>query len=450
MELKDFIERLNVLEKDVVILRKENAQLKDRLAFYENPKNSRNSSIPPSKDENRPRPNQSLRKPSGKKPGGQLGRKGKTLEMSKNPDEIINLVPTYCNVCGSSLESAVTSDLKARQVVDIPIPKAVFTEYRSFAKTCNCGCKTREGFPAGVNSPIGYGARTESLIGYFHARQYLPFARMRELFNDVFDLKISEGGIHYLLERFSKKTEPIYQQIKQRIFNSSIVGVDETGARVDGNKNWFWTWQNKNLTYIAHSSNRGRATVVREFPKGLPNSVIVRDGWRAQAATPARYHQMCLAHLRRHLNYLNEKYSKAIWGREFSALLKTALELDKKTNTTNKYIKERNKIICTLTRMLDNPPDKIHKELYTFFKSMVREKQNLFIFLFLENVPPDNNGSERAVRNIKVKQKISGQFKVERAAQNFAKLRSVIDTIIKNNKNVLEGLSTIAQLKIVN
>ncbi|MGY0425512.1 MAG: hypothetical protein ACWIPI_01600, partial [Polaribacter sp.] len=43
--------------------------LKKRLAKYETPKTSRNSSVPPSKDENRPKANQSLRKYSGKKLG---------------------------------------------------------------------------------------------------------------------------------------------------------------------------------------------------------------------------------------------------------------------------------------------------------------------------------------------------------------------------------------------
>ena len=78
---------------------------------------------------------------------------------------------------------------------------------------------------------------------------------------------------------------------------------------------------------------------------------------------------------------------------------------------------------------------------------MLRERQHLFTFLFIENVPHDNNASERAIRNIKVKQKISGQFKTTRAAQNFAKIRSVIDTTIKNGENVLGALVLIAELR---
>lgn len=76
---------------------------------------------------------------------------------------------------------------------------------------------------------------------------------------------------------------------------------------------------------------------------------------------------------------------------------------------------------------------------------MSRERQHLFTFLFTEDVPPDNNASEWAIRNVKVKQKISGQFKTQRAAQDFAKIRSVIETAIKNGRNVLEALVLIAK-----
>ncbi|MCF6307542.1 MAG: IS66 family transposase, partial [Flavobacteriaceae bacterium] len=54
---------------------------------------------------------------------------------------------------------------------------------------------------------------------------------------------------------------------------------------------------------------------------------------------------------------------------------------------------------------------------------------------------------ERAIRNVKVKQKISGQFKIQKSAKNFAKIRSVIDTTIKNGMNVLESLSLIAKFE---
>jgi len=295
---------------------------------------------------------------------------------------------------------------------------------------------------------VSYGGNVEALIAYFHARQYLPFARMKETFNDVFGLPISEGGIHYLLKRFAQKTGPIYQTIKHRMQVSPVIGNDETGAKVNGNKHWFWAWQTPNLTFIAHSNNRGSETNNREFPQGFPQSTLVHDGWRAQLNTVSQNHQACLAYLQRRLNYLNQLYPNQKWGTGFLKLLYDSLGINKMDFQNPQYNSVRASIIQPFEFLLDNPPNKEQKKLYTFYKRMLRERKDIFTFLFLFNVPPDNNASERAIRNIKVKQKISGQFKVEQAAQNFAKLRSVIDTTIKNGLNVLEALTLIAKLDL--
>ena len=78
---------------------------------------------------------------------------------------------------------------------------------------------------------------------------------------------------------------------------------------------------------------------------------------------------------------------------------------------------------------------------------MVKYRAYLLNFLHYPNVPPDNNGSERAIRNVKVKQKISGQFKAMAGAKQFAVLRSITDTAIKNGKNVFNELVFIANYK---
>lgn len=62
-------------------------------------------------------------------------------------------------------------------------------------------------------------------------------------------------------------------------------------------------------------------------------------------------------------------------------------------------------------------------------------------FLYHHNVSPDNNSSEQAIRNAKVKIKISGGFKS--LQHSYAILRSVIDNAIKNKKNVLNILADI-------
>jgi len=447
--ISGLVRRLEALEKRILELQgieRENAELRERLSKYENPKNSRNSSIPPSKDENRPKKNQSLRKRSGKDPGGQPGHKGKTLEMTTAPDTIIELHPDHCRSCGLSLDKVTSIQESARQKVDIPPIKAIWTEYRTYSRQCPCGCRTVTDFPEAVSSPVSYGSNMEGLIGYFHARHYLPFARMKEMMNDVFNIGISEGGLHYLLDRFSHKATPVYEMIKHGISKSKVIGTDETGAKVNGDKHWFWVWQSSKLTYIAHSPNRGKSTIDAHFPQGFPNATLVRDGWRAQIGTTAKYHQTCLPHLLRHLNYLNEKYSKIKWGQRMRTLLYDAMDLSGDRGA-RKRPAQRDRIQQRLKKLLDRPPDKKYKELHTFYKRICREKEHLFTFLFIQNVPADNNASERAIRNVKVKQKISGQFKTETAAQNFAKIRSVIDTTIKNGMNVVDALNLIAKLQ---
>jgi hypothetical protein len=72
-----------------------------------------------------------------------------------------------------------------------------------------------------------------------------------------------------------------------------------------------------------------------------------------------------------------------------------------------------------------------------------------FIFTFLtdKNVPYENNGSERGVRNIKVKQKVSGCFRTDDGADIYMKLHSLTDTAKKNGSSRFNVLLTLADMQ---
>ncbi len=57
---------------------------------------------------------------------------------------------------------------------------------------------------------------------------------------------------------------------------------------------------------------------------------------------------------------------------------------------------------------------------------------------------PDNNSSERAIRNLKVKQKVFVQFKSLEGVKKISILKSITDTAIKNGQKVLNALFLIA------
>lgn len=202
----ELLKTIAQLTKRVDTLERENSSLLEMLSKYKIPKNSRNSSVPPSKDENRPLKTRSLREKSGKKVGGQPGRQGNTLKMTMTPDNIEVHAPGYCTCCGNDLQELPLEFIGKRQVVDIPPIVPQYTEHRVYQRTCGCGHIAKGSFPTGVNAPVSYGSNVESLIGYFHCRQYLPFDRMKEVFHNVFDLPISEGGLHYILSRLSTKS----------------------------------------------------------------------------------------------------------------------------------------------------------------------------------------------------------------------------------------------------
>ncbi|MEZ5195743.1 MAG: IS66 family transposase [Bacteroidales bacterium] len=439
---------IQVLLQKIEELTKEVQYLKERLSKYEHPKNSGNSSIPPSKDENRPKRNTSLREKTGRRPGGQTGHKGNTLKMVSNPDILQEHIPCYCEGCGNDISNLSSEFAGKRQVIDIPEIKLHVTEHRIYSKVCSCGHVTTGDFPFQANAPVGYGNNIESLIGYFHSRQYIPFKRMQEFFKDVFNIPISEGGIHYLLNKLVAKALPAYELIKQKLSSTTVaVGTDETGLKVAGDKHWAWTWQNNDATFISITDNRGMASINENFRNGFENAVLVHDCWKSHFNTNALSHQICIAHLLRNLNYLTELYNHK-WSKVCKMVFKSALDLKFRMSDVDYYIP--NPIRTTLESRLDflinYKLDKNHKELITFQKRLIRYRDYLFTFLYHPKVPPDNNASERAIRNIKVKQKISGQFKSPNGAFIFAVLRSITDTVIKNNQNVLSSLNIIAKL----
>jgi transposase len=90
-------------------------------------------------------------------------------------------------------------------------------------------------------------------------------------------------------------------------------------------------------------------------------------------------------------------------------------------------------------------PSKPKSETDKQIKSITKSKDKIFTFLLDENIPPDNNGSERAIRNIKVKQKVSGHFKSYDGAKNYANLRSIIDTSRKRGLNEFESLVAVVK-----
>ena len=82
-------------------------------------------------------------------------------------------------------------------------------------------------------------------------------------------------------------------------------------------------------------------------------------------------------------------------------------------------------------------------KFYNLAKEAADKAGVCIVFFTIAHFATRQNGSGRAIRNIKVKQKISGQFESLESANVFAILRSAIDTAIKSGYSVLNALQLI-------
>lgn len=434
-ELASFKEKYQSLEEKVLQL----LQIIEKQGVK---KNSQNSHNPPSQDKSKPKRNRSLRQKSGRKPGGQKGHKGHTLKMTDSPDKEIILKSNFCRICGSDLENGSHTLIAKRQEIILPPIKPVVVEYQQYGCLCGCGHHQKADFPKNINAPVQFGGNIIALVSYFNVFQYIPYNRLKLLFKDVFNLGMSEGSIKNLLDKAAKKSTPIYDAILLNVKAASYVGSDETGAKVNGKKWWIWVWQTTKDTFLKASKSRGFDIVEEIFPEGLPDAIIGSDRWAAQLKIVSKAKQLCFPHLLRDLNYLIE-IEKMDWSVRFKKLLLKALDNKKisleKQEAFTRDSASTQALEAKLNELLAFPIVKEHFPIsFTFQKQMIKHRNHLFTFLYHLEVPADNNSSERAIRNVKVKQKISGQFKS--GQDSFCTLRSVIDTLRKRKLNVLDKL----------
>ena len=228
------LEKLSSSEKDVLILVlwKKAQILVARVEKLEAQlaKNSQNSSKPPSSDGlKKPKP-KSQREKSGRAPGGQDDHPGTTLKQVEDPDFIENHSVDVCENCEASLVNVESISHDCRQVFDLPPIELQVTEHRVQATACpKCGFLNKGKFPEEVLQPVQYGTGVKALATYFSKYQLLPYARLKECFQDIFNFSLSEGTLFNIYETCNVKLVNYDFQVQKLLIKSSIAHFDESG-----------------------------------------------------------------------------------------------------------------------------------------------------------------------------------------------------------------------------
>lgn len=436
-EAMDQLEELSAKNEK---LEEENIELKKILASNKIKavkKTSRNSDLPPSKDIGRGS-NKVKDSKSSKASGGQVGHKGHTLEMIDNPDKTISLIPDHCFKCGKLLRKGDKTLDYSQQVFDIPPVQHIVTQYDSYKITCDCGQCNIGTPPDQVSAKTQYGPGIRSWISYLSTYQFLSYPRTQDFFRVAFNINLSQGTIYNAIKRTAKKALGLYQFIQEFLTISPVVGADETIIRVDGQKYYIWVWQNDKATFIIASDNRRKDNIYEYFPHGFPCAALVSDRYAAHLSTPADSHQICWAHIIRHCKYLMESENNA-WVTDLLDLYQRAKILEQLNMEDNPDLEKEKKLEADLNRLLfksiDSNKYPLTKKLQ---KSFIENRKAIFTFVYHKKVPSHNNASEIAIRNFKVKMKVSGQFKS--AQHYYVIIRSIIDTLIKNKKPIFNSL----------
>jgi len=465
--LCEWSRELAQLQADFAALKAENAALqgecqalraKVQALEAQAAKDSHNSSQPPSSDGlAKPKP-KNLRAPSDQPTGGQPGHPGHTLRRVETPEHTVRHPVERCAGCGRSLAQQSPDRVERRQVFELPEPKLEVTEHQAEVKTCACGCVNRAAFPPAVTAPVQYGLRVKSVAVYLKEYQLLPFERLTEILRDLFGCdSFSEGTLANFGADCSRRLAPVEEIIRAQVTTASVAGFDETGVRAVGSLHWLHTVSTRWLTWYYAHKRRGREAM--DAAGILPHfkGCAVHDFWDSYLQYDCD-HAFCNAHLLREHIFLweeqDQKWAKAMIDHLLA--IKAAVETARAAGRTalpeaelGGFRKGYERIVET--GYAQNPVAQLPSGPQRRGRRKQSKSRNLLdrfrdhpdgILAFLRDfaVPFDNNQSERDLRMMKLRQKISGTFRSFDALVDFCRIRSYVSTARKNGRNALDAL----------
>jgi transposase len=421
--------------------------------------NSRNSSKPPSSDSpfSKPAP-KSLRRASGRKPGGQSGHSGSTLAQVADPDERVRHEPSHCGGCGAGLADAPEVGLERRQVFDLPPMRVRITEHQVIARRCRCGATTCGTAPAGVVAPVQYGPRITAIIVYLYVGQFLSKKRTAAALAELFGTPVSEGTVATMTSRAAEGLGEFLAQVKDRLVESDVVGFDETGLRVAGRLHWVHCARTGKYTLITCHPKRGRVGIDDAGVLSRFHGIAVHDAWAPYDNYLDVDHQLCCAHALRELAGVAETSTGQrdwCWAIQTADALVAMQQLVAQAITAGADTVDPD-ALATQTQLYRSAlqvgisqtaarSDAVMKKHHALARRLLDRQDDYLRFTRDWRVPADNNGTERDIRMIKLRQKISGCLRTLIGAQHFCTIRSYLSTAAKHGKHSFDTLVLLAE-----
>ncbi|HEX7198405.1 MAG TPA: IS66 family transposase, partial [Dongiaceae bacterium] len=413
----DQLSREQLIELVIALARRVEA-LEARL--NEPPKNSGNSSVPPSRDR---KPNRPPREPGARREAS-VGRAGGGRRLHPNPDRTIEAQAESCPHCAAALTAAQQQPMTRYDKIELPPVRPVVTRVVLHGGRCPC-CKAAflAPAPAGLEPGSPFGSSIVAMALYLRTTHAIGFERLAATFGHLFGLAISQGALVNMIERAKPQFAQSADAIQAQLRRARVICSDETSARVQGRNWWQWVFQNPALCLHVIRPSRA-AEVPKAVLDGHRPAVWVSDLFTAQRGH-GRDWQLCLAHQIRDLKFAIEAGDR-IFAPRLKRLLLRAIAISHRSSalapaTRKQYRYQLERRLDTIMVLQPTTPDGRRLR-----KRYLADRSHLFTFVTNPDVPPTNNGSERDLRPSVIFRKVTNGFRSQWGAQAYAAVRSII------------------------
>jgi transposase len=400
-------------------------------------KTPKNSSIPPSR---------------GMKPGGDAVTKpkpkrrvhpGASRLLCDNPTSTRDMKAQTCQHCQTDVSGVMQIVAEEYDHVEIPIAPAEITRILLRGGRCPCCAGSFKAPPPPDMQPGSpYGENLRATVVYMRHQHAVSYERLSKMMSEQFKVNISEGALASMLLGAAPRFAVQALGIRDRLLAGTRIESDETSFRIGKGNGWIWVFGHGDSCYYVHAATRGKI-VVEEFLGNVRMRVWVSDRAKAQQGWSDKQ-QACLAHLLRDAQYAID-CGDTLLAPLVKALLCRAIRVGR-----NRERLERKfgpgaldaffwRFSATLQELLEAPTAG-NAEAEKFRRSMRRSRDNMFVFLVEEGVPPTNNGSERALRWTAVFRKVTNCFRSLWGAKLHADVRSVIETARRRGIGAMDAI----------
>lgn len=443
-EINALNSKIDKLEDENKILKEDNTRMKSILN-----KDSTNSSIPPSKDEKTKKKKTNLREKTNKKTGGQKGHKGATF-TKKDVEELLKKE----NVEKEIISHGNPNSKKCITKYEIDIKTVVTVREHIFYYNNRKELK----IPKDFVSDVHYGEKFKTLCDIMVVEEVISLERIKQFVEILTNglLKVSEGSLVNWLKEKSRQCKKTLKEIKIKIKNSELMHTDLTETLVNSKKAYVRNYSTDKLTVYIPSKDKKIHRVKRQWMLLGYTGYIVQDHDTSLYNFGLRHkHVECNVHLRRYLKN-NTELTHHNWSVMMDKLL---LEIKAKKEKYLEEYKERFTEIeieeysqryddilnLGYQENKESNSKYLKQEELAIINRLKKYKENHLLYAKDFNVPLDNNLSERDLRPIKTKKKVSGGHRNYRGLKAYCDIRSIISTCKKQGINYFTELVNIGK-----